>query len=148
MKLRIDADSLMKDLDRLGQELIEKGTRPAAQAGAQVFYDTVRARAPVSRKAHKSGWKKKGWEPTLIEPGALRAAVYQVFSQRQSSNAHAVYEISVNQKKAPHWLVVEFGKNAHPFLRPSFYAAEDAAQRAMVEKFVENAKGVKGISVA
>ncbi|ARU04752.1 hypothetical protein CCO03_08740 [Comamonas serinivorans] len=142
----MDADALMKELDEMGAALTEQAPRPAAQAGAQVFYDMVRTKAPVSTKAHSTKGKKQTYQP-----GNLRNSVYQVYSKDQSTETRAVYDISVNSKKAFYWRFVEFGtkkRRAHPFLRPSFYAAEEAAQQAMVAKFVEEAKQIKGISSA
>lgn len=145
MKIEVDLGDLMDQLDEIGAGLTNEAVRPAAQAGAQVFYDTVRAKAPMAREPHKSGWKAKGWEPTLFEPGSLKNAVYQVFSEKQSSEAFATYEISVNHKKAPYWLFVEFGqkkKSARPFLRPAYYAAEKEAQQAAVQTYIAKAREV------
>lgn len=71
----------------------EAAVRPAAQAGAQVFYDLVKANvAKVGRKT-----------------GNLAGSIYQVYSRDNSSKAVAQYHVSWNQKKAPHGHLVEFG---------------------------------------
>ena len=49
-----------------------------AQAGAQVLYEEVRARVPMSAKPHKSGKK-------VYTPGNLRRAIYQAYAQDESS---------------------------------------------------------------
>ena len=59
-----------------------KATRPAAQAGAQVFYDEMRARVPVSAKPHKSGKK-------TYNPGTLRKAIYQAYVEKESGDSKA-----------------------------------------------------------
>ena len=142
MKVRVELGSLMEQLDALGQGLADEATRPAAQAGAQVFYDMVKAKAPVSTKEHSTKGKKQTYYP-----GNLRNAVYQVFSKSKSSPSHVFYDISVNKKKAFYWPFLEFGTKkmaARPFLRPSFYAAEQAAQQAMKARYLEEARKLLG----
>lgn len=109
----------------------QEALRPAAQAGAQVLYDEVLVRVPVAKRERKL---KSG---RIIAPGALRAAIYQVYSKDRSTKDRAVYHVSWNAKKAPHGHLVERGTSrapAHPFLRPSFDArAKDALQAARTE---------------
>src|SRR5437868_12383349 len=100
-------------LDALAKGAADQ-VRPAAQAGAQVLYEEVQLRAPVAKKAIV----RKG---KTIQPGALKASIYQVFSKDNSGSGHATYHVSWNAKKAPHGHLVEFGTSrapAHPFLRP------------------------------
>ena len=118
-----------------------KAVRPAAQAGAQVFYEEVLARVPVSRTARKT---KSG---RVIAPGALKASIYQVFSEDNSAPERATYHISWNAKKAPHGHLVEYGTSrapAHPFIRPSFDAKAQAALEASRVRYGENMQAVIG----
>lgn len=127
--IAFDDKALQAALDQLA-EGAEVNTRPAAQAGAQVLYDEVKLRAPVSKRARKT----KGGR--IIQPGALKASIYQVFSQDNSGDGRTTYHISWNARKAPHGHLVEFGTArapANPFLRPSFEAkASIALQQASV----------------
>ena len=108
-----------------------EAVRPAAQAGAQVFYEEVRARAPVSEKAHSTKGKKQTYQP-----GNLRAAIYQAFVDGESGETAATYRISWNKKKAFYGRFIEFGTSkmaARPFLRPGFDAARERAMTAVVQ---------------
>ena len=91
------AFSMRMDLGDLGMDELASGAeaavRPAAQAGAQVFYDRVKANvAKLGRKT-----------------GNLAASIYQVYSQDNSNQQRAQYHISWNHKKAPHGHLVEYG---------------------------------------
>ena len=137
MKVYMDTRKLLGQLDAIADGLAE-AARPAAQAGAQVFYDTVRAKAPVSTMAHSTKGKLQTYQP-----GNLRDAVYQVYSVKRSHDALAAYEVSVNTKKAFYWRFVEFGTKrmkAQPFLRPSYYAAEQTATRAASQTYLAHAR--------
>ena len=87
------AFSMRMDLGDLGMDELADGAeaavRPAAQAGAQVFYDRVKANvAKLGRKT-----------------GNLAASIYQDNSNQQ----RAQYHISWNERKAPHGHLVEYG---------------------------------------
>lgn len=108
----------------------EEGVRPAAQAGAQVFYDEVKQRVPVSAKPHKSGKK-------TYNPGTLRKAIYQAFADKESGEGVAKYRISWNKTHAFYGRFVEFGTSkmvAKPFLRPAYDAARAKALEAVQER--------------
>lgn len=130
---------------------LTKALRPAAQAGAQVFYEAVLAKVPVSGKAHlfygraaaaaPRGEKKE--HAYLFEPGALRRAIYQKHIPERSGENQQVYVISW-RKKGPnavpyaHW--VEFGTSkmpAHPFLRPAYDTARQDALKAANARLAE-----------
>lgn len=127
--IRFDDAGLQAALDEIAS-VAQVSTRPAAQAGAQVLYEEVLLRVPVSStvRTTKSG--------RTITPGALKASIYQVFSKDNSGDDRSTYHISWNYRKAPHGHLVEFGtarSPAHPFLRPSFDAkAAMALQQANV----------------
>lgn len=118
----------------------EKATRPAAQSGAQVFYDEVKQRVPVSAKSHKSGKK-------TYSPGTLRKAIYQAFADKESGDGKAVYRLSWNKTHAFYGRFLEFGTSkmaAKPFLRPAYDAARAKALKAVQERMaVELKKAAK-----
>lgn len=92
--LRVDFD--MSALDaQLGalQATVADAIRPAAQAGAQVLYDEVRSNVDRIGKV----------------TGNLQSAVYQAYAKREATSNKAVYDVSVNLRKAPHALLVEHG---------------------------------------
>src|SRR5205085_5719958 len=100
--------------------------------------EEVQLRAPVAKKAIV----RKG---KTIQPGALKASIYQVFSKDNSGSGHATYHVSWNAKKAPHGHLVEFGTSrapAHPFLRPAYDAKVTAALEAANKAWVEGTKKV------
>lgn len=82
-------ESLLNDLGAAAEEAV----RPAAQAGAQVLYDAVKAN--VSKIGRVSG--------------NLATAIYQAYSQTNSGPLTATYHVSWNHTKAPHGGLVEFG---------------------------------------
>lgn len=110
----------------------KEGVRPAAQAGAQVFYEEVKQRVPVSAKAHSTKGKKQ-----TFTPGTLRKAIYQAFADKESGDGKASYRISWNKSHAFYGRFVEFGTSrmaAKPFLRPAYDAARAKALQAVQER--------------
>lgn len=85
------------DIGSLGMDAIAEGAeaavRPAAQAGAQVFYETVKVNVGALGKV----------------TGNLASSIYQVYSRDNSGKSRAEYHVSWNRKKAPHGHLVEFG---------------------------------------
>ena len=127
----------MGKLDALKGKL-EAAARPAAQAGAQVFYDEVRMRVPVGSESH--GYKGN---PNIYAPGNLKAAIYQVYSKGNSVDGKQTYQVSYNRKKAFYGRFVEFGTvnlPAKPFIRPSYDGRKPDALQASKAKFLELAK--------
>lgn len=90
---------LQAALDRLEAGMKERVLRPAAHAGALVFYEEARRLAPVYDGPEKQG----------VKPGQLRNAIYRVFSESKSGETQKVYEVSWNAKKAPHGHLIERG---------------------------------------
>ena len=91
------AFTMTLDLSALGlDELVagaEEAVRPAAQAGAQVYYDRVKANvAKIGRVS-----------------GNLAGSIYQVYSRDNSGKGVAQYHVSWNRRKAPHGHLVEYG---------------------------------------
>jgi HK97 gp10 family phage protein len=125
--------------------------RPAAHAGALVFYREMRIRVPV-------------------DEGDLYAAIYRVHVDSKSNPTRQVYQVGPNVKKAPHWHLVEFGHwrvnvvvrgmdgriratterldqpvwvPAVPYIRPTFDATAGRAVQAMQERFAEALRETK-----
>lgn len=120
---------IARQLDAYQKHIQEEIIRPAAQAGAQVFYDEIKVRVPVG--------KPRKYKGKQISGGTLKAAIYQVFSKKESSDTKKVYHLSWNHQKAPHGHLIEFGTvraPAYPFIRPSFEAKKDAAIRAVLDE--------------
>ena len=104
--MNLDTTGLNSFLNELG-DAVSESVRPAAQAGAQVFYDEVQ------RNVAKLGSKS----------GNLQKAIYQYFVKETSGDLNATYHVSwrkgrgfmdVDGKKvkldaAPHGHLVEFG---------------------------------------
>lgn len=119
--------------------------RAAAQAGAQVFYDEVRHRAPIGADGlHYFYGQNKVYGP--FSPGNLRRSIYQVYSKDKSSETRATYHISWNTRigaaiaYAPYGGMVEYGTSkaaAKPFIRPAFDAKANEALKAAQAKFEE-----------
>lgn len=90
--IELDTSGLDAYLDELGDE-VEAAVRPAAQAGAQVLYEAVKVNvAALGRYS-----------------GRLAKSIYQAYSEEQSGDGVAVYNVSWNARKAPHGHLVEYG---------------------------------------
>lgn len=139
ISIAFDFSKIAAKLDNI-TAAAKKATRPAAQSGAQVFYDEVKQRVPVSAKPHKSGKK-------TYNPGTLRKAVYQAFADKESGDGKAMYRISWNKTHAFYGRFLEFGTSkmaARPFLRPAYDAARAKALKAVQERMaVELKKATK-----
>ena len=130
-----DFAKIAKKLDGI-TKAAEKAVRPAAQDGAQVFYDEGKQRVPMSAKPHKSGKK-------TYNPGTLRKAIYQAFADSESGDGKALYRISWNKTHAFYGRFVEFGTSkmaAKPFLRPAYDAARAKAIKAVQERMAAEVK--------
>ena len=139
ISIAFDFSKLAAKLDNITQAAA-KAVRPAAQSGAQVFYDEVKQRVPMSAKPHKSGKK-------TYNPGTLRKAIYQAFADKESGDGKAMYRVSWNKTHAFYGRFVEFGTSkmaAKPFLRPAYDAARAKAVKAVQERMaVELKKATK-----
>lgn len=122
MKLTFEMDGdPVAALTRFVEAVEERVVRPAAHAGALVFYERARELAPEYTGPPKSD----------IKPGQLRAAIYRVFSEDRSTDEFKIYEISWNHTKAPHGHWMEYGNSRHgpkPFIRPAFDFYEKALE--------------------
>lgn len=129
ISIAFDFSKLAAKLDNI-TTAAEKATRPAAQSGAQVFYDEVKQRVPISAKPHKSGKK-------TYNPGTLRKAIYQAFADKESDGTKAAYRVSWNKSHAFYGRFLEFGTSkmaAKPFLRPAYDAARAKALQAAQDR--------------
>lgn len=89
----------------------EAAIRPAAQAGAQVYYDALKAATPVSKKGHYfhgTSFKTTGTK-YWFESGSLKNAVYQVYSKDSSGPTTAQYQVAWNHRKVPYGFMVASG---------------------------------------
>ena len=156
-----DSSALFTALDNLGDKAVD-AVRPAAYAGATVFYDELKARVPMSAESREHKGK-------TYNPGTLKAAIYHAFSPEESRPGHAVYKVSYNAKKAPHGHLAEYGYwqrfkviktkagwrvlkdkkgrpimlatpkfiPAHPFIRPAYAARQTQALQASQTRFAQ-----------
>lgn len=136
MSASYDFSKLDASLDKI-TKVAEESTRPAAQAGIQVFYDEARARCPVSDQAHG----RKGGQQ--FQPGNLRDSIYQAYADDESTPARSVYRTSWNKAKAFYGTFVENGTSkmaAQPFLRPAYDAARNKAAQAARRRMLADVK--------
>lgn len=121
MGARLVTAGLDAALDKFAEHVKTGVIRAGTQAAAQQFYEAARREVPE-------------------KSGALKSAIYQVYSKDNSGKGQATYHVSWNRSKAPHGHLIEFGTSrapAHPFLRPAYesvkYSAGDAARQKMKE---------------
>lgn len=137
VRMALDVGSLK---EALAAELatLRRASRPAAQAGAQILYDAMRAKAPVSAAPHMFHGTHQVYGP--FAPGNLRNAIYQAFSADNSAADKQTYHVSWNAKKAPYGFMVEFGTSsaaAKPFARPAIYENRERVKQAIAAKYIE-----------
>lgn len=156
-----DSAALFTALDNLGDKAVD-AVRPAAYAGATVFYDELKRLVPVSAESREYRGK-------TYNPGTLKNAIYHAFSPEESRAGRAVYKVSYNAKKAPHGHLAEYGYwqrfkvvktkagwrvlkdkkgrpillaaprfiPAHAFIRPAFVAQQGQAMQASQTRFAQ-----------
>lgn len=118
----------------------EAAIRPAAQAGAQVYYEAVKAAAPKSKKGHwfhGTSFKSTG-KKYWFESGSLKNAVYQVYAQNQSSKDQATYQVAWNHRKVPYGFMVVAGTTraeSNDFISTARKSVAEVAKMAMVARF-------------
>ena len=113
LKMKFNLDKMFAKVEGL-EQAVANGLRPAAQAGAQVFYDEAKIRAAK---------KVKGGVPNSKSTGLLVRSIYQKYMKDESvEGKRAIYKISwrTGGKKdkdgagpplpfAPHGHLIEFG---------------------------------------
>lgn len=92
VNMAVDLGAFNSMIAALEQD-VQDAVRPAAQAGAEVFYRAVLQN--VNALGRKTG--------------NLAGAIYQAYSPDNSAPGRATYHVSWNARKAPHGGLVEFG---------------------------------------
>lgn len=140
-RIKVDIAGFKQQLQATADKM-NQATRPAAQAGAQIIYDRARALVPVSKAAHMFYGENAVYGP--YKPGALRNAIYQVFSQDNSFSDVSTYHVSWNADTAPYGGMVEFGTSkapAHSFIRRAVAETRKQVRQAMKQRFIEEVNG-------
>lgn len=142
LDMRVDLSGFeeqMRELVRANKDAV----RPAAQAGAQVFYDAVRESTPKSKSSHwfhGTQFKVSG-KKYFFESGTLRDSIYQVYSKDNSSEHVATYHISWNFTKCPYAYMVHNGTSrthaARPFVLMGLDRGHDTAQEATKRVYLD-----------
>lgn len=151
INFNFDFSKLDRGLDRI-TAAAEGGVRPAAQAGAQVFYEEMKQRAPEGTEAEhyfygqaakKAAKGNKRALAYLFTRGNLKKSIYQYFNKRLSTDGKAIYSITWNRRTAPYGKMVEQGTSraaAKPFQRPAYDAVRARAVRAVKSRMREEIK--------
>jgi hypothetical protein len=147
-----DAKALTDQIDALKVKA-ETAIRPAAQAGAQVFYEAVLDTVPVSKKGHwfqgstAKGKKSPGAKRKAsywFESGSLKGAVYQVYSKSDSSKDMSIYHVAWNHRKVPYGFMVALGTaggaKANDFIGRAEKTVKQRAIDAMSKEFDQRMK--------
>ena len=149
-----DAKALTDQIDALKVKA-ETAIRPAAQAGAQVYYDELMkpGGVPVSKKGHwfqgstAKGKKSPGEKRKAsywFESGSLKNAVYQVFSKSDSSKDMSIYHVAWNHRKVPYGFMVALGTaggaKANDFIGRAEKTVKQRAIDAMTKEFDQRMK--------
>lgn len=115
--------------------------RPAAQAGAQVYYNAVKALTPVSEKGHwfhGTSYKTSGTK-YWFESGSLKNAIYQVYSKDSSNASKAEYQVAWNHRKVPYGFMVTIGTSrgvkGNDFIGEARLSVQQQAIIAMQSEF-------------
>ena len=147
-----DAKALTDQIDALKVKA-ETAIRPAAQAGAQVFYEAVLETVPTSKRGHWfQGTTAKGMTTPAakraasywFESGSLKGAVYQVFSKSGSTKDKAEYHVAWNHRKVPYGFMVALGTaggaKANDFIGRAEKTVKQRAIDAMAKEFEQRMK--------
>lgn len=152
MTVRFNTARLAARLDGVATAAAD-AVRPAAQAGAQIYYDEMRARAPQSPAgtAHifTSKRRKDGsvGQKYLFYSGDLKRAIYQKYADDRSGAGRALYVVSWRKSgpgAVPYAHMVEHGTSkmaARPFLRPAYDAMRADARDAVLARLRESVRG-------
>ena len=114
--VEVNSDELLANLRMFATDVVPKLCRPAAQAGAQVFYDEVRSRVAALGDKPEQAAAEAG---VRVGTGNLLRAIYQAYSEDKSVGGKKAYVISWRTGRAkkgaggltiaPHGHLVEFG---------------------------------------
>ena len=142
IKFEDDTARLVAEMDKITRAA-EEAARPAAQEGAQIYYDLMRRYVPVSDAPHMFHGTHGVYGP--YKPGSLRDAIYQVFSKDNSGEGVAEFHVAWNHQKVPYGFMVEYGTShsaAQPFMRPAYTGGERAAMAAAEKRLLAELKKV------
>jgi len=141
LKININVAGFKEQLDGLADDM-NRATRPAAQAGAEVIYRLAKLYAPVADASHMFHGEGGVYGP--FKPGSLRDSIYQVFSEDNSFLDVSVYHISWNATKAPYGAMVELGTSrapAHSFIGRAVKESRGEVKDAMKARFIAEVTG-------
>ena len=156
IKASVDVNGIAVQIEAMEQRMRD-ALRPAAFAGAKVYYHEVMMRVPVCDQAHifRSGTRDKAtgkvsWtgQECLFYPGDLKRSIYIAHSDDNSTpGSKETYHISwrksgPNSVPYAHW--IEYGtskQQARPFLRPAYEAANGRAEAEMKRVLQEAVNG-------
>ena len=147
-----DTKALTDQIDALKVKA-ETAIRPAAQAGAQVYYEAVLATVPESKKGHwfqgttakaASTPEAKRAASYWFESGSLKSAIYQVYSKSGSSKDKAEYHVAWNHRKVPYGFMVALGTaggaKANDFIGRAEKTVQARAMQSMKSEFDKRMK--------
>lgn len=140
--INFNLDAAIAHMDNI-KMVADEAIRPAAQAGAQVFYEEVKLNAKRGNEVRHLKGKDASGKGRTRPAGLLAASIYQVYSKDNSDNKHATYHVSWNKKKAPHGHLVEFGSSRAakaPFLRPAYDAMHAVAEAVVLGELEKRLK--------
>ena len=142
-----DTKALTDQIDALKVKA-ETAIRPAAQAGAQVYYEAVLATVPESKKGHwfqgttakaASTPEAKRAASYWFESGSLKNAVYQAYSKDNSDKTKAEYHVAWNHRKVPYGFMVVAGTSrgvkGNDFIGKARLSVQARALAAMTAEF-------------
>ena len=144
MSIELDMKNLIGQMDAITKKATD-AIRPAAQAGAQVYYEAVIEAAPKSKKGHwfhGTSFKSTG-QKYWFESGNLKDSIYQVFSKSDSTKDKSVYHIAWNHRQTPYGFMVAAGtKNAkaNDFVSKARKSVAAKASAAMLNEFAQRIK--------
>lgn len=137
MAIRMGVDRFKEQL-RAELGVLQRATRPAAQAGVQIIYDRARLLAPVSHSSHHFTIRGQKYGP--YPPGNLRDSVYQVYSKDKSYKDVSTYHVSFNLRKAPYGVMVHNGTSktpADPFIVRAVAETRGEVREAIKARYIE-----------
>ena len=146
LKIDLNLTAVNQRLDGI-TKAVKEDLQPAAQAGAQVFYDLAKSLAPVSKAPHMFHIGGRVYGP--FKPGNLRDSIYQVYAKTKSSDSRVTYEISFNHTKAPYGFAVLRGTPKAPardFIGQAYDIGESAAKLVTKTRLEQSVKKRAGSS--
>ena len=127
------------------QEKAEAALRPSAYQGSKVYYDALMdpGVVPVSEKGHwfhGTSYKSNGTK-YWFEPGSLKSALYQAYSDSSSNKTKSEYHVAWNHRKVPYGFMVALGTKrgakANDFIGKAKLTVQQQAINAMQTEFAQ-----------